>query len=123
MTEVKTLKIDQKFNGTEDLYRYLLKNTEFIGDSIGIQIQKPLKSKLHCVIGNEKITERNILFFATKSEFTESLGELITLASVFDANIIIFFIKNARINYFRCVNWLQNICNDDTQFFIGEVLS
>lgn len=41
MTKVKTFKIEQKFNGTEDLYRYLLKNVEFIGKSIGIQIQKP----------------------------------------------------------------------------------
>ncbi len=34
-------KIEQKFDGTEDLYRYLLKNIDFIGKSIGIQIQKP----------------------------------------------------------------------------------
>ena len=47
MTEVKTFKIEQKFNGTEDLYNYLLKNVNFIGESIGVKIQKPLKSNLN----------------------------------------------------------------------------
>ena len=87
MTEVKTFKIEQKFTGTEDLYNYLLKNVEFVGESIGIKIQKPLKDRPFCITGKEKITERNILFFASKSEFPENLGELIVL-------IVVFFLKN-----------------------------
>lgn len=34
MTEIKTFKIEQKFDGTEDLYRYLLKNFSFNIDII-----------------------------------------------------------------------------------------
>ena len=99
MTEVKTFKIGQKFSGTEDLYRYIIKNVKFIGESIGIKIQKPLKDIPFCITGKEKITERNILFFASKSEFPESLGELIVLAGTFDVDIIVFFLPKITKTY------------------------
>lgn len=121
MTDIKTFKIEQQFSGTEDLYRYLLKNVEFLGKSIGIQIQKPIKAKPFCIVGKEKITERNILFFASKSEFPDSLGELIFMAGAFDVDIIVLFIKNLHKAHLESLNWLQKICNDDTQFIIGDV--
>lgn len=119
MTEVKTFKIEQKFEETEDLYRYLIKNVEFVGESIGVQIQKPLKAKPFCIIGKEKITERNILFFTSKSEFPEDLGELIVLGGIFDSDIIVFFMPKASKTHLESLNWLQKICNDDTQFIVG----
>jgi hypothetical protein len=109
MTEIITFKIEQKFNGPEDLYRYLIKNVEFVGESIGMQIQKPLKDRPFCITGKEKITERNIIFFASKSEFPESLGELIILAGAFDIDIIIFFMPNASKTYLESINWLQSL--------------
>ena len=121
MTEVNTFKIEQKFSGTEDLYRYLLKHVEFVGQSIGIQIQKPLKDRPFCITGKEKITERNILFFASKSEFPENLGELIVLAGTFDIDIVVFFMTKTSKTYLESLNWLQKICNEDTQFIVGEV--
>lgn len=122
MTEVKTFKIEQKFNGTEDLYNYLLKNINFIGESIGIQIQKPLKDIPFCLTGKEKITERNILFFASKDEYPEALGELIILAGTFDVDIVVFLMPEINITRLESLNWLQKICNDDTQFIVGEVI-
>lgn len=122
MTEVKTFQIQQKFASAEGLYRYLLKNVEFVGESFGIQIQKPVKAKPFCIIGREKITERNILFFASKSEFPENLGELIVLAGTFDIDIIVFFMPKLHDVYLEPINWLQKICNDDTQFVVGEVM-
>lgn len=122
MTNVKTFRIEQQFAGTEDLYRYLLKNVEFIGKSIGIQIQKPLNYRPFCITGKEKITERNILFFASKSEFPESLGELITLAGAFDVDIIVFFMPQVSKTYIEPINWLQKICNDDTEIIVGEAI-
>lgn len=118
---VNRMKIEQKFNGTEDFYNYLLKNVNFIGESIGVKIQKPLKDIPFCITGKEKITERNILFFASKSEFLESLGELIVLAGTFDVNIIVFFMPKLSVTYMESLNWLQKICNEDTQFIVGEV--
>lgn len=121
MTEIKTFKIEQKFSGTEELYKYLLKNVEFIGEYIGIKIQKPLKDRPFCITGREKITERNILFFASKSKSPGNLGELISLAGAFDVDIIVFFLPKANKTYLESLNWLQKICNEDTQFIVGEV--
>jgi hypothetical protein len=90
MIKIKIVKIEQKCKRTADLYRYLLKNVEFIGKSIGIKIQKPLKDSSFCITGKEKITGRNILFFASKSQYTESLEELIILSETFDIDIIVF---------------------------------
>ncbi len=114
-------KIEEKFNSTEDLYKYLLKNIDFIGKSIGVQIQEPLKDNPFCITGKEKITERNILFFASKSEFPESLGELIALASAFDVDIIVYLLPKVNVTRLESLNWLQKICNEDTQFIVGEV--
>lgn len=121
MQEVKTFKLEQKFNGAEDLYNYLIKNVKFIGKSIGIQIQKPLKNQPFCITGREKITERNILFFASKSQFPDNIGELIVLAGVFEVEIIVLFMNEINKNYIGGINWLQSICNEDTQFIVGEV--
>ena len=175
MTGVKIFKIEQKFDSIEDLYRYLIKNVELVGELIGIQIQKrmqknpkndsflrffksdlgsvrthtscgiaggmgasrtrkiarkipnfsasskPLKDRPFCITGREKTTERNILFFASKSEFVECLGELIVLARVFDIDIIVFFLPKITQTYLDSINWLQKICNEDTQFIVGEV--
>jgi hypothetical protein len=121
MSEVKMFKIEEKFSSTGNLYRYLIKNVDFIGKSIGVQIQKPIKAKPFCVVGKEKITERNILFFASKSEYPESLGELIILAGAFDADIIVFFLPKINNAHSESLSWLQKICNDDTQFIVSEV--
>ena len=120
MNELKTFKIDQKFSGTEDLYRYLIKNIKLIGESIGIQIQKPIEAKPFCVVGKEKITERSILFFATKTPFPENLSELIALAGAFNVDIIVYFLPNVNVALLEPLNWLQKICNDDTQFIVSE---
>lgn len=121
MTEVRTFKIEKKFSGTEDLYNYLLKNVNFIGESIGVKIQKPLKGIPFCITGKEKITERNILFFASKDEYPETLGELIILAGTFDADIIVFLMSKINETRIEPLKWIQQICNEDTQFIVGEV--
>lgn len=122
MTEVKVIKIEQTFNGTEDLYRYLLKNVNFIWESIGIKIQKSLKDRPFCLTGKEKITERQILFYASKSDFHESLGEMIISAGTFDSDIIVFFIPELNKTKLEPLNWLHKICNADTDFIVCEVV-
>lgn len=121
MSEIKTFKLEREFSGTEALYRYLIKDIEFIGESIGIQIDKPLRNKPFCIVGCEKVTERNILFFASKSDFPENLGELIVLAGAFDIDIIVFFMRKVNRAHLESLNWLQKICNEDTEFIACEV--
>lgn len=120
MTEIKTLSIEQKFNGTKDLYNYLIKNVNFIGEAIGIQIQKPLKDLHFCIIGREKITEKKILFYASKTDVVESFGELIILASQSDAYIIVIFLPKISISWLDTINWLQKISVEDYEFIICE---
>ena len=120
MTEIKTFKVKQTFNGTEELYKYLIKNVEFVGKSIGLQVQKPLKDRPFCITGKEKITERQILFFASKSEFHEQIGELIISAATFDVDIVVFFTHKVNKAYLEPLNWLQKICNVDTEIIICE---
>jgi hypothetical protein len=120
MSNLMMFKIEEKFSGTEDLYDYLLKNIKFIGKSIGVQIQEPLKDNPFCITGKEKITERNILFFASKSEFPESLGELIALAGAFEIDIIVYFAPKISPSQLDSLNWLKKICNEDTEFILGE---
>ena len=69
----------------------------------------------------EKITERNILFFASKDEYPEALGELIILAGTFDVDIVVFFMTEVNVTRLESLNWLQKICNADTEFIVGEV--
>lgn len=121
MTGVKLFKIGQQFNGTKDLYQYLLKNIDFVGQSIGLQIQKPLKDLPFCIIGKEKITEKNILFYASKGEFIENLGEIILLASQFEIYTVIIFSAKFEISHLDSINWLQEISSEDYEFIICQV--
>ena len=122
MNKIKIFEVEQKFSGTEDFYTFLLKNIKFIGKSMGIKIGKSLKDKPFCVIGKEKFTERNILFFASKSSFQESLEELITLSEEFKADIIMCFISKASSKiHIETFSWFEKLCNSDTQFILRKV--
>jgi len=116
MSEIKILKLEQKFNGTKDLYDYIVKNVDFIGKYIGIQIQKPLKDLPFCIIGREKITEKNVLFYASKGEFIDNLGEIILLASQFEIYTIVIFSAKFELSHLDSINWLQEISTDDYEF-------
>lgn len=121
MSEIKTFKIEQKFKSTEGLYSYLRKNVELISEAIGIQIKRPLKERLFCLTGKEMITERNILFFASKSDFLSRLGELIIMAGALEVDVIVFLMPEVYKAHLEPISWLQSICNEDTQFIVGEV--
>lgn len=121
MNQLETFDIEQKISGAGSLYRYLIENIEFVEESIGIQIQRPLNDRQFCVTATEKITERNILFFASERQFPESLGELIAFAGTFDVDIVVFFLPKTNNTCLKSLNWLQKICNEDTQFIVCKV--
>lgn len=120
MAEVKTFKIKKKFNGVDDLYKWLRENVDSIEELTGLQIQTPLRKRIICLTAKEKITERQILFYASKGEFHESLGELIISAGTFDADIIVFFIPDLNKTKLEPLNWLHKICNADTEIIVCE---
>lgn len=102
------------------MYRYLIKNVNFIGEFIGIQIQDPLEGKPFCIIGKEKITEKKILFFASKRRFPANLSELVIVEAAFNVSVIVFFVRKARKKCLEDLNWIQDICKDK-QFIVIEV--
>lgn len=120
MPELKTFKLEEKFSGVEDLYNYLQKNVTTIEALTSIRIQKPLKERPYCITAKEKITERQILFFASKSEFPESLGELILLAGAINADVLFFFVPKITPAKLEPINWLHKNFDNDTQIIIGE---
>lgn len=121
MKEIKTFKLEEKFNGVEELYSFLQKNVDTLENLTGIEIQKPLKDCPYCITAKEKITERRILFFASRETLPENIGELIVLAGAFNADIVIFLITKINPTILEPMNWLQKICNEDVLFILGEV--
>lgn len=121
MTGVKTFKIKTKFNKVENLYEYLFNNISVIEQLTGLKIQKNLKRHPFCIIGLEEITQRQILLFASGQDFLESFGKLIVLAGTYNADIIIFFLPKNNQKYLMPINWLQKICAEDYEFFVGQV--
>lgn len=118
MTEVKVFKIEQTFNGTEDLYKWLRENVDSIEELTDLKIQSPLRNRLICLTAKEKITERQILFYASRAEFHEAIGEMIISAGTFDADIVVFFIPKLTGTHLEPLNWLHKICAADYQFIV-----
>lgn len=122
MTEIKTFKLEEKFKSVEDLYNYLKKNVDTLENLTDIEIQKPLKERPYCLTAKEKITEHQILIFASEEIEPESIGELIIFAGAFKADILIFFVKKISPTILEPINWLHQICNEDTQIILGEAI-
>ena len=122
MTEVKTFKVEQKFTGAEDLYNWIRKNVDVIGNLTDLQIQTPIRNRILCLTAKEKITERQILFYASNAEFPQGLGELIISAGTFDVDIVVFFIPKITKTHMESLNWLHKICAADHQFIVGEAV-
>lgn len=121
MTEVKTFRIEQKFNGVEELYEYLLNNIQVIEKSTNLEIQENLTVRPFCITALEEITQRQIVIFASERDFPESLGELIVFAGAYDADIVIFLLQKTSKNYLMPLNWLKKICAEDFEIFVGQV--
>lgn len=121
MTEIQTFKMEEKFKNIDELYDYLMKNVDFTGEHCGIRIEKPLKERPFCITGVELVTERKILFYATKETLPENIGELIVLAGAFQSDIVVFLVSRINVTLLEPMNWLHNICNEDVKFILGEV--
>lgn len=122
MSEIQTFKIEEKFEGIDELYEYLIKNINFIEDKIGIRIgEGGLSERPFCITGKENITERQILFYASENTLPENIGEMILLADAFKADVVVFIVEKINPTILSPLNWLNNICNADTKFILGEV--
>ncbi len=122
MTGLKTFKFEQEFGSIDELYQFLIENVGFIENKIGVRIgEEGLKERPFCITGKEKITERQILFYASENTMPENLGEMIILAGAFKADIIIFIVDKINPTILEPINWFAEVLNADTELILAEV--
>ena len=120
-TELKTFKFEPEFEGIDELYRFLMENIDFIDKKTGIRIgEEGLKARPFCITGKENITERQILFYASKNTLPEDIGEMIVLASTFQTDIIVFIVEKINPTILEPMNWLSSALNADTELILAE---
>ncbi len=118
---LKTFKFEQKFVSIDELYGFLIENTDFVEEKIGIKIsEEGLKEQPYCVTGFEAVTERKILFYASENTMPENLGEMIVLAGAFKADIIVFIVDKINPTILEPMNWFASIMNADTEVILAE---
>ena len=121
-TELKTFYFEQEFGSIDALYQFLIKNIRFIENKIGVRTgEEGLKERPFCITGKEKVTERQILFYASENTMPENLGEMIILSGAFKADIIVFIVDKINPTILEPINWLASIMNADTELILAEV--
>lgn len=120
-TELKTFEFKQEFKGIDELYRFLIKNIDFIENKIGIRIgEEGLLARPFCITGKEEITQRQILLYASENTLPENIGELIVLAGAFNADIIIFIVNKINPTILEPIEWLKNAFHQDVELILAE---
>lgn len=121
MKELKSIKFEQEFESIDYLYQFLIKNTDFIENKIGIRIgEEGLTERPFCITGKENITERQILFYASENTLPENIGEMIVLAGAFDADIIVFIVGKINPTILEPITWLKNAFHQDMELILAE---
>lgn len=122
MTELKTIKFEQEFESIDELYQFLIKNTDFIENKIGIRVgEEGLAERPFCITGKENITERQILFYASENILPENIGELIVLAGAFRADILVFIVDKINPTILEPITWLKNAFHQDMELIFASV--
>lgn len=121
MTELKTIKFEHEFENIDDLYQFLIKNTDFIENKIGVRIgEEGLFERPFCITGKENVTERQILFYASENTLPENIGELIVLAGAFKVDILIFIVDKINPTILEPITWLKNAFHQDMELILAE---
>lgn len=121
MTELRTIKFEQEFESIDELYQFLINNTDFIENKIGVRIgEDGLKERPFCITGKENVTERQILFYPSENILPENIGELVVLAGAFDADIIVFIVDKINPTILEPIEWLKNAFHQDLELILAE---
>jgi Domain of unknown function (DUF4268) len=101
-------------------------NLQILADTIGITIQNPQKEvsvgKFSLDIQAET-DDGKVIIIENQLEATnhDHLGKIITYASGVDAEYIIWIVKKARSEHKKAVEWLNNVSNQNINFFLVEI--
>lgn len=99
-------------------------NLSLLSDEIGIEISlvqtEASVGKFHVdILGEEENTGRKIVIEnQLESTNHDHLGKLITYASGFDADIIIWIVKDVRDEHKQAIDWLNEHTDEHANFFI-----
>lgn len=102
-------------------------NLNTLGDEIGIDItliqtEANVGSFNVDILAEENISQKKIII-ENQLEKTDHdhLGKLITYASGYDANIIIWVVKEAREEHKKAIEWLNDNSSEDIGFFLVQI--
>ena len=74
------------------------------------------------ILAKEENTSKNIIIENQLEDTNhDHLGKLITYASGYNANIVIWIVKNARQEHRRAIDWLNEHTDEDSNFFLVKL--
>ncbi|MEO8087536.1 MAG: hypothetical protein ABI763_11985 [Bacteroidota bacterium] len=98
-----------------------------LGEEIGfeiklLQIEAAVGSFNVDILAEEETTGRKIII-ENQLEITnhDHLGKVITYASVYDAEIIVWVVKDAREEHRQAVDWLNEHTDERTEFYLVRI--
>lgn len=102
-------------------------NLSLLGEEIGIEINL-IKTEANVgkfnvdILAEEENTGRKIIIENQLEKTDHShLGQLVTYASGFDAEIIIWIVKGVRDEYKQAIDWLNEHTDEEINFFIVKI--
>ncbi len=98
-------------------------NLDMLGDELGISLQL-IRTEANVgdfnvdILAEEKNTQKKVVI-ENQLESTDHshLGQVITYASGFDAEIVVWIVKDVREEHRRAIDWLNEHSDEDVNFF------
>lgn len=102
-------------------------NLSLLGDALGfdislIQIEAAVGSFNVDILAEEETTKRKIII-ENQLETTnhDHLGKIITYASGYDAQVVVWIVKDAREEHRQAIDWLNEHTDENTEFYLLRI--
>lgn len=102
-------------------------NLQLLSEEIGININlidtEVFAGKYKVdILAEEESTERKIII-ENQLEFTDHkhLGQIITYASGYDADVIVWIVKGINDEHLQAIEWLNSVTNSKINFFLIQI--
>jgi len=102
-------------------------NLDLLGEEIGVDI-KPIKTEANVgqfkvdILAEEESSGRKIIIENQLEDTNhDHLGKIITYASGYDAEIIIWVVRDVREEHQRAVEWLNEHTDEKTGYFLIKI--